>query len=144
MILTPTYSDPIETHNSPQAPENTMQRFIDNGDNTITDTKTNLVWSKNTIAKDVDFADAEKAVTALGDGWRLPTVDELETLVDRTRHSPATDTEAFPDTESDWYWSSTPHAKYTSAVWVVGFSFGSVLDYGRSGYGCVRAVRSGQ
>lgn len=121
-----------------------MQRFIDNGDNTITDTKTGLIWSKNTIATDVDFANAEKAVAALGDGWRLPTIDELETLVDRTRYSPAIDTEAFLDTESDRYWSATPHAKYTSAVWVVDFYGGVVGDGLRSLGCCVRAVRSGQ
>ena len=121
-----------------------MQRFIDNGDNTITDTKTGLIWAKNTAAKDANFADAEQAVAALGDGWRMPTIDELATLVDRTRYNPAINTEAFPDTESDWYWSSTPHAKYTSAVWVVNFHLGTVGGGLRDLNGCVRAVRSGQ
>jgi len=121
-----------------------MQRFIDNGDNTITDTKTGLIWTKNTVAKDVNFDGAEKAVAALGDGWRIPTVDELATLVDRTRYEPAIDVEAFPNTANDWYWTSTPCAWRASAVWVVGFSNGFVHDGYRHGVCCVRAVRSGQ
>ncbi|MGE4072703.1 MAG: DUF1566 domain-containing protein [Lysobacterales bacterium] len=122
-----------------------MQRFIDNGDNTVTDTKTGLIWTKNTVAKDVDFADAEKAVAELGEGWRIPTVDELATLVDRTRYEPAIDVEAFPDTANDWYWTQTPCAwAEKSAVWVVDFDDGIVLDYYRTFVCCVRAVRSGQ
>lgn len=122
-----------------------MQRFIDNGDNTITDTKTGLIWTKNTVVKDVDFDDAEQAVATLGEGWRLPTVDELATLVDRTRYEPAIDVEAFPDTANDWYWTQTPCAwAETSAVWVVGFSLGLVSGSARGLDGCVRAVRSGQ
>lgn len=123
-----------------------MQRFIDNGDNTITDTKTSLIWTKNTVAQDVDFADAEQAVAALGEGWRLPTVDELNSIVDRSKCRPAIDTDAFPDTKRDWYWTSTPCAwSEESAVWVVAFSLGIVYDNGRrNGVACVRAVRSGQ
>ena len=121
-----------------------MQRFIDNGDNTITDTKTCLIWTKNTIAKGVDCDDTEKAVAKLGEGWRVPTLDEMATIVDRTRHSPAIDTEAFPDTANDWYWTSTPCAWNTSAVWVVLFSSGYVGGLDRNFYCCVRAVRSGQ
>ena len=122
-----------------------MQRFIDNGDNTITDTKTGLIWTKNTIAKDVDFDDAEQAVATLGEGWRLPTVDELNSIVDRSKCRPAIDTEAFPDTERDWYWTSTPCTwDEESAVWVVYFGLGLVGDHGRYSLGCVRAVRSGQ
>jgi hypothetical protein len=122
-----------------------MSRFIDNGDNTITDTTTGLVWGRKTLAQDVNHASAEKAVTELGEGWRLPTVTELFGLVDHEKHEPAIDTEFFPDTESDWYWTSTPTAWNDTAVWVVGFGYGFVGNF-RRGYGsaCVRAVRSSQ
>ena len=121
-----------------------MSRFIDNGDNTITDNNTSLIWSKNTVAKDVNHDAAEKAVETLGEGWRLPTVQELFTLADHSRESPAIDTTAFPDTENDWYWSSTPTAWNPSAVWIVYFHYGHV-----SGNYChlsasVRAVRVSQ
>ena len=120
-----------------------MQRFIENGDNTITDTKTNLIWTKNTVAN-VDFDDAEKAVAELGDGWRLPTRQELESILDLSRHDPAIDTDKFPDTKRNYYWTSTPCAWRASGVWVVPFGSGSVLGYDRYDYGCVRAVRSGR
>nr|BBJ03774.1 hypothetical protein YBY_16220 [Marinobacter nauticus] len=122
-----------------------MPRFIDNDDNTITDTKTGLIWTKNTIAKDVEHEAAEKAVADLDGNWRLPTIEELRELIDYTKLRPAIDTEAFPDTESDWYWTSTPVAEYEDAArWVVYFSLGHVGDYYRDDYACVRAVRAGQ
>ena len=121
-----------------------MQRFIDNGDNTITDTKTNLIWTKTTVAKDVDFDDAEQAVATLGEGWRLPTLDELQTIVDRKRYNPAINTDAFPDTKSDWYWTSDELAADPAYAWFVDFSGGLVGGYHRDYYhgAFVRAVRS--
>lgn len=121
----------------------TAQRFIDHS--VVTDTKTGLAWTKTTIAKDVTYEQAEKAVAALGEGWRLPTADELSTLVDRSRHEPAIDTDAFPDTQCDIYWTSTPCAwNPEAAVWVVGFDLGIVNVLRRGFVGCVRAVRASQ
>ncbi|MFL1404220.1 DUF1566 domain-containing protein [Marinobacter sp. M1N3S26] len=121
-----------------------MDRFTDNGDNTITDTQTGLTWTKNTIASDVTHEQAEKAVADLGGEWRLPTIQELFTLVDHSRHLPAINTEVFPDTESDWYWSSTEASFSASARWVVYFGYGDVGGFPRTHDACVRAVRAGQ
>ncbi|MEN3158255.1 DUF1566 domain-containing protein [Alkalimonas sp. NCh-2] len=120
-----------------------MEQFEKNEDGTVTDTKNGLIWSK-TLAEDVDLSDAEKAVAELGDGWRLPTIDELQLIVDRSTHSPAANEEIFPDTKSDWYWSSTPCAWNTAARWVVDFYDGHVGDGLRGYYACVRAVRASQ
>ena len=119
-----------------------MQRFIDHS--VVTDTKTGLAWTKATIAEDVTFEKAKEAVEALGEGWRLPTVDELFSLIDHGKHKPAIDTKAFPDTKNDCYWTSTPCAWNEAAVWVVYFGRGYVDGYHRSDSACVRAVRSGQ
>lgn len=119
-----------------------MSRFVDNGDNTVTDTQTELIWSKNTVAIDVNHKAAEKAVEALGEGWRLPTIQELFALADHSRYSPAIDTDAFPDTENEWYWSSSETVWNTSAVWFVYFCDGYVGYNRRSRKACVRAVRS--
>ena len=119
------------------------QRFIDHS--VVTDTQTGLVWTKTTIATGATHEEAEQAVAALGEGWRLPTAEELSTLIDRTRHEPAIDTDVFPDTKCDWYWTSTPCAwNPDAAVWVVGFYLGGVGDSPRSLGGCVRAVRASQ
>ena len=123
-------------------------RFVDNGDGTITDTNSGLMWSKDsTSLKNVDHATAERLCAGLDlaghTDWRLPTVEELFALADRTRHSPAIDTDSFPDTESDWYWTSTITAWSSDRAWVVGFDYGSVSSGHRLNYNaCVRAVRS--
>jgi hypothetical protein len=66
--------------------------------------------------------------------WRLPTVEELFLLADRSRKEPAIDTELFPDTKSDWYWTSSPAAwSPASFAWIVSFYDGdagsALLDY---------------
>ncbi len=104
-----------------------------------------LEWSK-TLAdgEELNYEAAEKAVQELGEGWRLPTRAELESILDLSRHNPAIDTDRFPGTESDAYWTSTPYAPNKAAVWVVYFNGGSVDGYHRYDDACVRAVRSGQ
>ncbi len=121
-----------------------MQRFTDNGDNTVTDNTTGLTWTKTTIAQEVNHQAAETAAAALGDGWRLPTVNELFSLVDHTQEEPAIDTGTFPDTQNDWYWTSTKTAWNEAAVWVVYFGLGDAYGSHRDSGACVRAVRSGQ
>ncbi|MFZ5698765.1 MAG: DUF1566 domain-containing protein [Pseudomonadota bacterium] len=118
-----------------------MSRFTINPDNTVTDTTTGLIWTQNTVAKDVTHEAAKEAVAALGEGWRLPTLDELFALADRTKYSPAIDTDAFQDTANDWYWTDTPCAWNSSAVWVFAFNLGNALVNHRSYGACVRAVR---
>ncbi|MDP2141330.1 MAG: DUF1566 domain-containing protein [Gammaproteobacteria bacterium] len=104
-----------------------------------------LEWSSTLLdGKDVTLAEAEAAVAALGEGWRLPTVKELFSLVDHGRHAPAIDTEKFPDTKSDWYWTGTPCSWNANARWVVYFGGGSVSGYYVSSYACVRACRASQ
>src|SRR3546814_20749117 len=78
-------------------------RFVDNGDGTITDTASGLMWSKATLCDDeVDHAKAGEICAGLDmaghTDWRLPTIEELFLPADRTRVSPAIDHGAFPDT----------------------------------------------
>lgn len=102
-----------------------------------------LEWSPTLCdGNKVDYAAAEKACAALGAGWRLPSRMELESILDLTRHKPAVDPDRFPDTKSDWYWTSTPCAWAPSCAWFVVFLSGYALSFHRSGSACVRAVRS--
>jgi len=104
-----------------------------------------LEWSETLLdGEDVTYEAAQKAIDELGDGWRMPTRKELETLVDTSRHLPAIDIEKYPDTQNDFYWTSTPCAWNDAAVWVVLFLSGAVSSYRRNSGACVRAVRSGQ
>ncbi|AOH36853.1 DUF1566 domain-containing protein [Luteimonas sp. JM171] len=109
-----------------------------------------LTFSATSVVdEDVPHADCEaacKALTLTGHSdWDLPTIDELQLLIDRSRYNPAIDTDFFRDIQSDWYWSKTPAAWSSSAAWLVGFYIGSVSYYRRHGGGFALAVRrSGQ
>ena len=79
------------------------------------------------------FQEAQKACAELNaqklggrTDWCIAEVEELFLLADRTRYSPAIDTDAFPDTESDWYWSNTQTPWDPSCVFVVYFGSGGV------------------
>jgi hypothetical protein len=129
-----------------------VARFTDNGDNTVTDTKTGLQWVKDHAVLGDDFAQQrmtwKKAIEAckkldLGGhkDWRLPAREELESILDLTRHDPAIDP-IFRNAQSSWYWTSTPVAWSQGGAWLVGFDGGHVdIGFEGSGY-YVRPVRS--
>jgi formylglycine-generating enzyme required for sulfatase activity len=54
-------------------------------------------------------------------GWRLPTKDELESIVDKTRKNPTIDVAAFPNTPSEDFWSATGSP---GDAWLVNFDSG--------------------
>lgn len=62
------------------------------------------------------------------DDWRLPTVNELASLVHHGRIEPAIDTDFFPDTPSvnALYWTQTPYASDPQGVWTVDFTRGEL------------------
>ncbi len=72
--------------------------------------------------------------------WRLPTIDELQTIVDRTTHSPAADKTLFPNIHRGSYWSSTP---YGDTAWKVRFVEGIVTAYEKSERFYVRCAQGG-
>ena len=77
------------------------------------------------------------------DDWRLPTVFELISIVDRKRHNPAVDTSLL-DVKPAWYWTSEVYAPVPAGRWCVSLGSG-----GTGGLYCydsafARAVRAGQ
>lgn len=105
-----------------------------NPSQTDIDTVTNAVGYKNAVNA--------SALCGYSD-WRLPTVDELQSLVDYSVGSPgpAIDTTWFPNT-TNWYWAVSPDANDASGAWVVDFRDGYVYTAGRDGYWVrVRLVR---
>ena len=77
--------------------------------------------------------------------WRVPTIEELTTLVDYSEHSPAMSKNC-PFKNASSYWSSTTYAYYPGSAWYVDFSDGYVDGYyGKYGSAMyVRCVRGGQ
>ena len=76
--------------------------------------------------------------------WRLPTIDELKTLIDISKTKPAINTDYFPNTQSSFYWSSTTFAGNTPNAWGVHFFYGYDSNYNSLSSYYVRAVRGGQ
>jgi len=72
--------------------------------------------------------------------WRLPTREELRSLVDYQRHTPAIDSAVFPNTKAQFYWSSTPDAAAADSAWGIGFTFGYDYSYFKSDLGYIRLV----
>jgi hypothetical protein len=79
--------------------------------------------------------------------WRLPTADELQSVVDYSvaYSGPTIAAGWFPNTPSlSWYWSSSPYVGSTSSAWGVYFNYGGVSNDGRGGNNQVRLVRASQ
>jgi len=123
--------------------------FVDNGDGTVTDTSTVLMWQQETAPGGYNWEQALAYCENLSLGghsdWRLPTVKELRSLVDYSQYAPAIDTTFFPNTvSSSHYWSSTTDAASTSGAWDVYFYDGGGHWRYKSDGNYVRAVRGGQ
>ena len=101
----------------------TFSRYIDNGNGTVTDTVTKLIWLKNadcfgSQVWNIAMSTASKLKSGqcdltddsqVGD-WRLPTQEEWEAMVDLNFSSPALDITydvLFTSVQSEYYWSSS-------------------------------------
>jgi len=133
--------------------EKEVVRYVDNGDNTVTDKKTGLQWIKDHVALGGKFSgemtleEAQEECKALNAGghkdWRVPTREELLSTVDLTRYNPAIDP-IFTNTKSSWYLTVTKVAVYSDGAWLVIFVRGNVFYYGKDNDNYVRPVRSSQ
>ncbi len=118
--------------------------FLINGDGTVADTYTGLVWQQETAGP----FNWEEALTycetlSLGgyDDWHLPNRNELQSLVDYSLYGPAIDTNVFSDTRTSGYWSSTTNAYDPDYAWYVYFNDGYIFVDDKSDACYVRAVR---
>ncbi|HCL58084.1 MAG TPA: hypothetical protein DHW82_13910 [Spirochaetia bacterium] len=100
-----------------------VRTYTDNGNGTIKDNGTSLVWQKCSAGQTNDAfcsgtvsamnwqsALAYCEMLSLGgrEDWRLPNLKELLSLVDYTKYNPAIDGTKFINTPiSAWYWSSS-------------------------------------
>ncbi|MBP9890090.1 MAG: DUF1566 domain-containing protein [Leptospiraceae bacterium] len=97
--------------------------FTDNGDGTVKDNATGLVWQKCSIGQTYTNSTCSGAATTelagnaiyycglsslASRGWRMPNMNEIRSIVDYSKStSPMIDTAVFPNTVSGIYWSST-------------------------------------
>lgn len=115
---------------------------------TILDTQTQLVWQRTPPASPATRIWASAlAYCATGSGlpgagWRLPTIKELQTLVDERATMPPLIDPAFAGAVAAQYWSSTPHVVYNDDAWLVDFTTGAAefqnTQQAGFAYRCVR------
>ena len=161
-------------------------RYTDNGDQTVTDNLSGLVWEKKDNAGGIHdkdnwytwsagspYKESGTAFTTFltgagtglnvagfagANGWRLPTLAELQTIVldfactgafggakCSCPSSPCVDPALdAANTQSDnYYWSATSDVRSPGIAWFVGFSNGVVGRYFETDDSYVRAVRGG-
>jgi hypothetical protein len=99
---------------------------------TVRDLGTGLVWQRSTPDRTFGFDDARaycSALTLAGQqGWRLPSMPELLTLIDEgAPAAPMIDTTAFPNTPSEAFWTSTEFGGASGMAWQVYFDRGNGL-----------------
>jgi len=131
-------------------------RFTDNGDGTVSDNGTGLVWQKCSRGQDATTCSGT-ATTAnwqtalqycrnltLDDrSWRLPSVNELGSIVDYSVENPSINTAFFPNTESLYYWSSTTWGDSKTHAWEFYFYLGIISGNVKTADDYVRCVADG-
>ncbi|MBI4742545.1 MAG: DUF1566 domain-containing protein [Betaproteobacteria bacterium] len=99
----------------------------------------------NAASNSIGFINAVNTVTLCGSAaWRMPSKDELLTLV-RPSYSPMIDPAFFPNTPSEYFWSSTPYTD-SAFAWVRPFGVGNSVGVDFRSEGSryrVRLVRTG-
>jgi hypothetical protein len=124
-------------------------RFTDNGDDTVTDNNTKLIWSKNAnLCGPIRWQEAIDYCSGLTHAgysyWRLPSISELTSLIDYNQINPALPPgHPFMNVQSDYYWSSTTYERYHYNAWVARMSNGFVQDGPKGLHLYVWPVRSG-
>jgi hypothetical protein len=122
-----------------------LESYTNNGDGTVTDNVTALVWQQTAPSSTYTQAAAQYCAALALAGytdWRLPSFVELVSLLDLGTSSPSINTTYFPGTPSTFFWSSTPYAGTPGNYWDVHFDGGYTFgDVGSSGGFYARCVR---
>jgi hypothetical protein len=124
-------------------------QFVDNGNGTVTDLATGLMWMQADSEIDLNWEEALAYAEGLQygehDDWRLPDAKELQSIVDYTRSPDTTDSAAIDPVfqistlfneagrlDYPFYWSSTTHVStapgnaFTAAAYI---AFGRAMGY---------------
>jgi Protein of unknown function (DUF1566) len=112
-------------------------------DGLVVDSATGLTWQQGVLLPHATWASATSYCQSLGGGFRLPSMKELQTLLDLTVTSPGPtiDSTAFPSSPADFTWTSSPDLAVPTEVWEIYFGFGSSGGFGQNSTDPVRCVR---
>lgn len=122
------------------------ERFEDNGDGTVTDRQSKLMWTRcsagqkwtagncSGMAGSYAWNAAEELVSEVNlagtyfySDWRVPQLRELSMLVERRCSNPRVNLIVFPNTPSGLYWTATSRPGTRDQA------FAYVLDFGNEG-----------
>ncbi len=122
-----------------------MASFVRDGV-VVNDSVNNLFWQDDNASKTVrlNFTDAKKHCEELSlagsSDWRLPSLLELQSIVDFTQFKPAIN-KAFKNITPRLYWSSTLYTGDLNRSWYVYFYDGRIHYYLHANDSYVRCVR---
>jgi hypothetical protein len=123
--------------------------YVDNGNGTVTNRATGLTWEKGG-SKLRTYAEAEKYIQDLKDkkfggydDWRLPTIEELLSLLEKEKQSNNLYINPIFDSKQAWCWSAD-RLPSSGGAWYVYFYLGNVFWDLLDGKNCVRGVRARQ
>ena len=111
--------------------------------NTVLDQETGLVWQRVADNTTRSLAEAESycpGVTLPGNGWRLPSIKELQTIADETLGTPSIDP-VFNSPDHFQFWSSSRYPDFPEEAWYVWFGYGQSAHEGDTVFHSVRCVR---
>ncbi|MCP4112621.1 MAG: DUF1566 domain-containing protein, partial [Desulfobacteraceae bacterium] len=120
--------------------------FTDNGDDTVTDNVTGLIWQKSGSDKTMKYDKTQAYIDDLNrkqfagyNDWRLPTLEELASLLEKKQVNSFYIDPVF-DNKRYWLWTADKRA--SGGAWGVDFGYGDVYWSNLDGSYYVRGVRS--
>jgi hypothetical protein len=111
---------------------------------TVADLATQLTWQRAVDLSTYTWSQADAYCAGLGiagGGWRLPSIGELETIIDATKSLPSIDPSVFPSTPTTPFWSATQLGGVTGTRMVVVFDQGPTNNRAEATPAYVRCVR---
>ena len=141
----------------PKTGNDSRYEILSNGSE-VRDKKTNLIWQRCSLgqkwdgntcigtAQDYSWDEALTIIGKLGTQYRMPNIKELQSLADYQCMQPAINSNIFPNTPAEVFWSSSAYGN-PSNVWTVDFEYGetSIVQFFVSYYyksAKARAIRS--
>lgn len=141
------------------------ERFLDNGDGTVTDSISRLMWMRCGIGqawqagdcvgqlKELDWQSAQSAAAHVNDegthfysDWRVPSLRDLAMIIERQCQDPRTNLTVFPRTPSKAFWTTTsrPGDESDDSVYALSFGPDGVQRMAKDALNYTRLVRSSQ
>jgi hypothetical protein len=135
-------------------------RFTDNGDGTMTDNLTGLMWLKDAGCLSKNWSSALTTIAGINTNptgyscqeyaasysdWRLPNVNEIESLINfgDANSTSWLGSQGFMNVKSSYYWSSTTYQNNTSQAWGLQMTKGRTATLSKKYSYSVWPVRGG-